>query len=98
MEFHPLPPLDVLRVQGQARAVVNPGPRTIQQVLDDARHAMEIDEALEDWMAGRPVKQLRHPRRTLRQWLTGRQPEPAPVPAPVTEIVPVWRAVDPGGT
>jgi hypothetical protein len=89
VELHPLPPLDVLRVQGQARAVVNPGPRTIQQVLDDARHAMEIEEALEDWMAGRPVKQLRHPRRTLRQWLTGRKPEPAPL---MTEIVPVWRS------
>ena len=43
------------------------------------------------------MPQLRHPRRTLRQWLTGRQPEPAPSP-PVTEIVPVWRAVNPGGT
>ena len=54
---------------------------------------MELEDAYVAWLEGRPVPQLRHPRRTLRQWLTGRQPEPAPVPPPVSEIVPVWRAV-----
>ena len=73
-------------------------PRTLTEILQDARKAMELEDAYVAWLEGRPVPQLRHPRRTLRQWLTGRQPEPALVPPPVSEIVPVWRAVDPGGT
>ena len=92
MELHPLPPMPVLRAQGDARAVVNPRPRTIQQILEDARRAMELEDSYVAWLEGRPVPQLRHPRRSLRQWLTGRQPEPAPMPPPVTEVVPVWRA------
>jgi hypothetical protein len=95
MELHPLPPMPLLQAQGEARAVVNRQPRTITEILQDARRAMELEDAYIAWLEGKPVPQLRHPRRTLRQWLTGRKPEPAP---PMTEIVPVWRAVDPGGT
>jgi len=94
VELHLLPAMPVLRAQGEARAVQR-GPRTITEILQDARRAMELEDAYIAWLEGKPVPQLRHPRRTLRQWLTGRKPEPAP---PVTEIVPVWRAVDPGGT
>jgi hypothetical protein len=94
VELHPLPAMPVLRAQGEARAVQR-GPRTITQILQDARKAMELEDAYIAWLEGKPVPQLRHPRRTLRQWLTGHKPEPAP---PMTEIVPVWRAVDPGGT
>ena len=88
-------PMPVLRVQGEARAVVNGGRGPSREILQDARKAMELEDAYIAWLEGKPVPQLRHPRRTLRQWLTGRKPEPAP---PMTEIVPVWRAVDPGGT
>ena len=38
---------------------------------------MELEDAYIAWLEGKPVPQLRHPRRTLRQWLTGRKPEPA---------------------
>jgi hypothetical protein len=90
VELHPLPSMPVLHAQGQARAVVR-GPRTINEILQDARKAMELEDAYVAWLEGRPVPQLRHPRRTLRQWLTGRQPEPAPATTAATEIVPVWR-------
>ncbi len=90
VELYPLPSMPVLRAQGEARAVQR-GPRTIQQILDDARRSMELEDAYVCWLEGKPVPQLRHPRRTLRQWLTGRQPEPVPMTS-VTEIVPVWRS------
>ena len=88
MELYPLPAMPVLRAQGEARAVQR-GPRTITEILQDARRAMELEDAYIAWLEGKPVPQLRHPRRTLRQWLTGRKPEPAP---PMTEIVTWWRS------
>jgi hypothetical protein len=51
---------------------------------------MELEDAYVACMEGKPVPQLRHPRRTLRQWLMNRPPDPLPMPPPVTEIVPVW--------
>jgi hypothetical protein len=90
MELHPLP-LPVLLAQGNARAAVNPRPRTVSEILQAARVQMETEEALEDWLAGRPVRQLRHPRRTLRAWLTGRKPEPVPLEV-MSSVEPVWPA------
>lgn len=88
MELHRLPSLPYLAAHGQARAVVNPRPRTVQQVLDDARRAMDMEDAYQDWLAGRSVPQLRRPRKSLRAWLFG---EPAVPPnVGVSEVVPVW--------
>jgi len=88
MELHPLvPDLPVLQARGQARAVSR-GPRTVAEILEDGRKAMELEDAYCDWLAGRPVKQLRRPRRTLRQWLFGRQPEPVAAVV-VSEVVPI---------
>jgi hypothetical protein len=93
VELHPMQLPDLI-AQGNARAVVNQRPRTITEILQDARRQMEITDAVEDWLAGRPVPQLRHPRRTLRQWLTGRKPEPALGPPPMTEVV-TWLRSEP---
>jgi hypothetical protein len=87
--------MPALRAQGEARAIQR-GPRTITEILQDARRAMELEDAYVAWLEGKPVPQLRHPRRTLRQWLTGRKPEPPAMPPPVTEIALVWRS-RPGG-
>jgi hypothetical protein len=90
-----MPPMPVLIAQGEARAVVRREPRTIQQILDDARKSMELEDSYCAWLAGEPVPQLRHPRRTLRQWLTGRRPEPAPA-EPMTSVELIWRSNPPG--
>lgn len=90
MELHPLPPMPLIAVQGQARAVSSPRPRTITEILQDARRSMELEDAYVAWLEGKPVPQLRHPRRTLRQWLTGRHPEPAPMTM-MSDVIPVWR-------
>ena len=99
MELHPLPSMPQLVAQGEARAVVNrrkPAAsleEAIQRVLDDGRKAMELEDSYIAWLNGDPVPQLKHPRRTLRQWLSGRRPEPAPV---MTSIEPVWRSAQSG--
>src|SRR5260370_4664086 len=77
--------------QGNARAVVSPRPRTISEILLAGKARMELEEAAEDWLAGRPVKQIRRPRRTLRQWLSGGIPEPAPHPG-MTSVEPGLRS------
>jgi len=88
VELHPLlPDLPVLQARGQARAVSR-GPRTVAEILEDGRKAMELEDAYCDWLAGRPVRQLRRPRRKLRDWLFGRKPEPAPAVL-VSEVVPI---------
>ena len=101
MDLHPFPPtvpLSVVRQQDETRAV-NREPRTIQQILTEARLEMEREDALIDgyaaYLRGRPVPTLKHPRRSLRAWLTGRKPEPPP-PLPVmTSVEAVWRS-EPG--
>jgi hypothetical protein len=41
---------------------------------------MELEDAYVAWLEGKPVPQLRHPRRTLRQWLMNRPPDPGCLP------------------
>ena len=50
--------MPVLRAQGEARAV-QWGPRTIMQILQDARKEMELEDAYVAWLEGKPVPQLR---------------------------------------
>ena len=98
MELHPLPgrpDLGLVRQHAEVRSVTSRQLRTISQILDDARRQMEEDDrysaAYDAWLTGKPVPQLRHPRRSLRQWLTGQRQQPPPAPPPMTETVPVWR-------
>jgi hypothetical protein len=82
MELHPLPrqpDFAAIRDRGQVQAVAR-GPRTISEILTDARRSMELEDAYCAWLTGSPLPpRIRHPRRTLRQWLSGRRPEPAPL-------------------
>ena len=95
MELHPWPPgavpFGALRDRGQVQAIVR-GPRTIEQVLTDARRDMEMEDLYCAWLKGEPLPpRIRHPRRTLRQWLFGRQPETLPAPNSVmSSVEPVW--------
>ena len=49
---------------------MTPG-KTLAEILTAARVDMEYQDAVEDWIAGRPVR-LSHPRRDLRRWLRRR--------------------------
>jgi hypothetical protein len=93
MELHPLPSMPQPRrsiSEGEARAIVrNRQPRTVAQILDSARKEMELEDSYIAWMKGEKVPQLRHPRRRLRQWLTGRRPEPLPNSV-MSSVEPVW--------
>jgi hypothetical protein len=90
--LEPLPgSLPVIRAHGEVQAVASK-PRTINEILHNARKAMELEDAYVAWLEGKPVPQLRHPRRTLRMWLRGQWPPPPAMPEPMTEVVPVWRA------
>jgi hypothetical protein len=93
LQLYPLAPMPQARriSEGEAAAIVrNRQPRTITEILQAQRKAMELEDAYVAWLEGKPVPQFRHPRRTLRGWLFGRRPAPA-FPPPMTEIVPVWR-------
>lgn len=94
MELHPLS-LPLLAAQGQARSIADPRPpaasleEAIQRVLTEGRQRMEYEEAVEDWLHGRPVRALRHPRKSLRCWLFGK-PEPVPPLTCMSSVEPVW--------
>jgi hypothetical protein len=94
MELHPMPampPMRMAQLDGDVRAVVRNQPRTVAEILTDARREMELEDAYVAWLEGKPLPpRIRHPRRTLRMWLTGRGPEPAPLVCQ-TEVVPVFR-------
>ena len=73
MELHPLPgqlDLEPLRRESYRQWQ---GPVTLQQVLDRASKAMDAEDApelaLRAWLAGGPVRGMRHPRRKLRALL-----------------------------
>lgn len=56
------------------------------QILEDARRAMELEDAYVAWLEGKPVPQLRHRRRSLRARLMNRPPDPVPMSAPMTSV------------
>jgi hypothetical protein len=83
MDLVPLDPPDLARLEAEGEArMIRHGPVTLQQVLGRAWAEMaeqeqreerqrQYERAYQDWLHGRPVK-IRHPRRTLRKWLSGR--------------------------
>ncbi len=85
-----MPPVAELAARGQAQAIVRRQPRTISEILDAARKEMELEDAYVAWLRGEPVPQLPHPRRTLRQWLTGRRPPVAVTPTMTSQEL-IWR-------
>jgi hypothetical protein len=78
LQLYPLAPMPQARriSEGEAAAIVrNRQPRTIQQILQDANREMLLEDCYCAWLEGKPLPpEIRHPRRTLRQWLTGRRP------------------------
>ncbi len=76
MQLEPLP--GQLDLEPMRRAAYSgwQGPATLQEVLDRASQAMDAEDApelaLQAWLAGGPVPQMRHPRRQLRKMLRRR--------------------------
>jgi hypothetical protein len=73
MQLEPLP--GQLNLEPLRRAAYSAwqGPVTLQEVLDRASKAMDDEDAAElayrAWLAGAPVRGMRHPRRKLRALL-----------------------------
>ena len=72
MELHPLDLPDLPEPQPVPVRFHFRSPRTVAEVLDGAGRQMDLEDAYDDWLHGRPVK-LRHPRRTLRRWLAAKR-------------------------
>ena len=77
MELHPLPGQLPAYIDARALEAESylrwSGPKTLQEVLDRASARMDQEDAAElayrAWLAGAPVRGMRHPRRKLRALL-----------------------------
>ncbi len=68
-----MPPLRVAQLQGEMQAVTRGRqPRTVAQILSDARREMEYEDLYWAWLRNEPLPpRIRRPRRKLRAWLSG---------------------------